>query len=97
MARFNALRFKKIRHIRSKAPSPMALTVPSAVCGLCFHHHPDGNQAAFLTGLAHLYNLTPYQRRVLTAGKCGVEVEGGCVPTSDWMLNLQILTSGGSR
>jgi hypothetical protein len=58
-------------------------------------HHPRGNQAAFLTGLAHLYNLIPHQRRALNAGKCGVEVEGGRVPTSDWMLNLQILTSGG--
>ena len=58
-------------------------------------HHPRGNQVAFLTGLAHLYNLIPYQRRALNAGKCGVEVEGGRVPTSDWMLNLQILTSGG--
>src|SRR5262252_8565639 len=60
-------------------------------------HHPRGSQAAFLTGLAHLYNLIPYQRRALNAGKCGVEVEGGRVPTSDWMLNLQILTSGGFR
>jgi hypothetical protein len=58
-------------------------------------HHPGGNQAAFLTGLAHLYNLIPYQRRALHAGKCGVEVEGGRLPTADWMLNLQILTSGG--
>ncbi len=58
-------------------------------------HHPGGNQAAFLTGLAHLYNLIPYQRRALHAGLCGVEVEGGRVPTSDWMLNLQILTSRG--
>src|SRR5215470_12975446 len=58
-------------------------------------HHPGGSQAAFLTGLAHLYNLIPYQRRALHAGKCGVEVEGGRVPTSDWILNLQILTSGG--
>lgn len=58
-------------------------------------HHPGGSQQAFLTGLAHLYNLIPYQRRALNAGKCGVEVEGGRVPTSDWMLNLQILTSGG--
>ena len=58
-------------------------------------HHPGGSQAAFLTGLAHLYNLVPYQRRALHAGQCGVEVEGGRVPTSDWMLNLQILTSGG--
>src|SRR5882672_6741695 len=58
-------------------------------------HHPGGGQAAFLTGLAHLYNLIPYQRRALNAGEYGVEVEGGRVPTSDWMLNLQILTSGG--
>jgi len=58
-------------------------------------HHPRGSQAAFLTGLAHLYNLIPYQRRALNAGQCGVEVEGGRVPTSDWMFNLQILTSGG--
>jgi LysM repeat protein len=27
----------------------------------------------------------------------GVQVEGGRVPTGDWMLNLQILTSGGYR
>jgi hypothetical protein len=60
-------------------------------------HHPKGSQQAFLTGLAHLYNLVPYQRRAKHAGQCGVEVEGGQVPTSDWMLNLQILTSGGFR
>ena len=60
-------------------------------------HHPVGSQAAFLTGLAHLYNLIPYQRRALHAGQCGVEVEGGRVPTHDCMLNLQILASGGFR
>ena len=60
-------------------------------------HHPDGSQQAFLTGLAHLYNLIPYQRRAQHAGQCGVEVEGGTVPTRDWLLNLQILTSGGFR
>jgi hypothetical protein len=60
-------------------------------------HHPDGSQQAFLTGLAHLYNLVPYQRRAQHAGRCGVEVEGGRVPTRDWFLNLQILTSGGFR
>jgi hypothetical protein len=60
-------------------------------------HHPYGSQRAFLTGLAHLYNLIPYQRRAQHAGQCGVEVEGGRVPTADWMLNLQILTSGGFR
>ena len=58
-------------------------------------HHPDGSQQAFLTGLAHLHNLVPYQRRAQHAGQCGVEVEGGKVPTRDWFLNLQILTSGG--
>jgi hypothetical protein len=60
-------------------------------------HHPGGNQRAFLTGLAHLYNLIPYQRRARYAGQCGVEVEGGQLPTADWMLNLQILTFGGFR
>jgi hypothetical protein len=60
-------------------------------------HHSKGSQQAFLTGLAHLYNLVPYQRRAQHAGQCGVEVEGGRVPTADWFLNLQILTSGGFR
>src|SRR5215471_4995964 len=59
--------------------------------------YPRGSQQAFLTGLAHLYNLVPYQRRAQHAGQCGVEVEGGKVPTRDWFLNLQILTSGGFR
>jgi len=57
-------------------------------------HHPGGSQVAFLTGLAHLYHLVPYQRRALHGGQCGVEMEGGRLPTPDWMLNLQILTSG---
>src|SRR5262249_8498987 len=60
-------------------------------------HHPGGSQQAFLTGLAHLSNLIPYQRRAKHAGQCGVEVEGGRVPTADWVLNLQILTSAGIR
>ena len=60
-------------------------------------HHPRGRPQAFLPGLAHLYNLIPYQRRAQHAGRCGVEVEGGTVPTRDWFLNLQILTSGGFR
>src|SRR6266849_5443563 len=38
-------------------------------------HHPGGSQQAFLTGLTHLYNLVPYQRRAQHAGQCGVEVE----------------------
>jgi len=60
-------------------------------------HHPGGNQQVFLIGLAHLYNLVPYQRRAQHAGQCGVEVEGGRVPTAYWFLNLQILTSRGFR
>jgi hypothetical protein len=60
-------------------------------------HHPSGSQPACLTGLAHLYNLVPYQRRAQHSGQCGVEVKGGKVPTQDWFLNLQILTSGGFR
>jgi hypothetical protein len=31
-------------------------------------HHPKGSQQAFLRGLAHLYNLVPYQRRAQHAG-----------------------------
>jgi hypothetical protein len=60
-------------------------------------HHPGGSQQACLTGLAHLYNLVSYQCRAKHVGQCGVEVEGGKVPTRDWWLNLQILTSGGFR
>jgi hypothetical protein len=60
-------------------------------------HHPEGSLQAFLTGLAHLYNLIPYQRRAQHAGQCGVEVEGGRVPTRAWFLNVQVLTSGGFR
>jgi hypothetical protein len=60
-------------------------------------HHPQGSQQPFLNGLALLYDLVPYQRRATHAGQCGVEVEGGTVPTRDWLLNLQILTSGGFR
>jgi hypothetical protein len=60
-------------------------------------HHPGGSQQAFVMELAHLYNLVPYQRRAQHAGQCGVEVGGGRLPTADWFLNLQILTSGGFR
>ena len=74
-----------------------ALLCTLSPCPLKGFHHPDGSQQAFLTGLAHLHNLVPYQRRAQHAGQCGVEVEGGRVPTPDWMLNLQILTSGGFR
>jgi hypothetical protein len=66
-------------------------------CAMKGFHHPGGSQQAFLTGLAPLYNLLPYQRRAQHMGQCGVEVEGGRVPTADWFLNLQILTSGGFR
>jgi hypothetical protein len=43
-------------------------------------HHPKGSQQAFLTGLAHLYNLIPYQRRALNAGKCGWKWKAGDCP-----------------
>jgi len=38
-------------------------------------HHPGGSQTAFLTGLAHLYHLIPYQRRALHAGQAHLEIE----------------------
>jgi hypothetical protein len=53
------------------------------LCMMKAFHHPDGSQKAFLTGLAHLYNLVPYQRRAQHAGQCGVEVEGGRIPRPD--------------
>jgi hypothetical protein len=46
-------------------------------------HHPGGSQQAFVTGLAHLYNLIPYQHRAKHAGQCGVAVEGGQLPTPE--------------
>jgi len=60
-------------------------------------HHARGRQQTFLTGLAHLDNLIPDQRRAKHGGLCGVEVERGRCPTSDWFLNVHILTSGGLR
>jgi hypothetical protein len=69
--------------------------IDRTLCAMKGLHHPGGSQTAFLTGLAPLYNLIPSQRRALQAGRCGVAGEGGRVPTSDWMLNLQILTAGG--
>ena len=60
-------------------------------------HHPGGSQAAFLTGLAHLYNLIPYQRQAKNAASVGWKSKAETLPTSDWLLNLQILTSGGYR
>jgi hypothetical protein len=59
---------------------------------------PSGGpkNGAHLTQTQHiLMNLIPYQRRAINSGKCAIEVEGGKVPTRDWFLNLQILTSGG--
>lgn len=58
-------------------------------------HHPKGNQEQFINGLAILHNLIPYQRRAKYAGQCGIEVEGGKLPSNNWFLSLQILTSGG--
>jgi hypothetical protein len=67
------------------------------LCAMQGCPHPGGSQQTFLTGSAHLYNLIPYQRRAQHAGQGGVEVDGGTVPTRDWLLNLQSLTSGGLR
>jgi len=58
-------------------------------------HHTNGRQVDFLKGFAMLYNIIPYQTRAKNADKCGIQVEGGILPTNNWMLNLQILTSGG--
>jgi hypothetical protein len=80
-------------------PSPLLEQAHNAIERKLFamkgFHHPGGSQRAFLTGLAHVYNLLPYQRRAKHDRRCGVEVEGGRIPTRDWFLNVQILTSGG--
>ena len=57
-----------------------------------FSHRPV---LSGFNGFAILANLIPYQRRAINGGKCAIQVEGGKVPTTDWFLNLQILTSGG--
>ena len=76
---------------------PAGLRYATKVCAMTGSHHLDGSQQAFRTGPALLDNLGPYQRRALPAGQCGVEVEGGRVPTCDWFRNVQILTCGGFR
>jgi len=60
-------------------------------------HHPLGNQANFLTGLAMMFNITPYQRRAKNADRCAIQVEGGTLPAPDWLLTLQILSAGGLK
>lgn len=55
--------------------------------------HPHGSQQVLLQGVAHLDNLVPYQRRAQHACPCGLEGEGGTVPTRVWCLHLQLLTS----
>jgi hypothetical protein len=72
-------------------------TMDRKLCAMQGFHHPGGSQAALLTGLGHLDNLMPYQPRAKHAGLCGGEVAGGRGPTTDWMRNLPILTSGGYR
>jgi len=62
-------------------------------------HHGTIPSSA-LNDLIPLHSIVGPWLRVETSGRsrislCGVQVEGGHVPTSDWMLNLQILTSGG--
>lgn len=60
-------------------------------------HHPDGKQQDFLNAMAILYNIIPCQRRAVNAGKCGIQVQGGTLPSENWFLSIQILTSGGFR
>ncbi len=60
-----------------------------------YFHHKKGRQKQFIQGFAKLYNIIPYQKRAKNAGRCGIEVENGNMPTTNWMHNLQILTSGG--
>ena len=58
-------------------------------------HHNKGRQNQYINGYALLYNIIPYQRRAKNAELCAIQVENGKVPSKNWMLNIQILTSGG--
>ncbi len=58
-------------------------------------HHKNGRQADYMNCFAMLYNIIPYQKRAKNAGFCGIQVNAGKTPEADWMLSLQILTSGG--
>ena len=58
-------------------------------------HHEGASPTTFLSALALLYNFVPYQRRAASHGQCGIEVEGGKMPTHDWFLSLRIAASGG--
>ncbi len=69
--------------------------VDRKLCMMKGFHHTQESPTAFLTALALLYNVVPYQRRAASHGTCGIEVEGGKMPTRAWFLNLRIATSGG--
>jgi hypothetical protein len=55
--------------------SPRRDQAPNAIARKLFRmqgfHPTGGSPRALLTGLAHLYNLVPYQRRAQHAGPCG--------------------------
>ena len=82
-------------------PSPLLEQAHNAIerkwCMMKGFHPPKGRHQALLTGLAPLAHLGPYHRRAQPAGPCGVEVAGRRGPSANWILNLQILTSGGFR
>jgi hypothetical protein len=62
-----ALKFQRV--------TPMALYRLACALG-----HQSLVTMLIRSGLAHLYNLVPYQRRAVHAGQRSVEVEGGRVP-----------------
>jgi len=51
----------------------------------------------FLRGLAHLYNLLPYERRAQHAGHCGVAVEGGTPHVTGGSIAKSSLLEAGSE
>jgi hypothetical protein len=70
-------------------PTPVSRACPAAPSAL----RPVPSPWRAARGLPA--DVLTQRRRALNADQCGVEVEGDRVPTSDWMHNLHLLTSGG--
>jgi hypothetical protein len=86
-----ARRGNGLRPAIHKLPKPLATLASPVRQALRAQLHPAWLRAQQRKGLP-VFALGYWH-----AGGCGVEVEGGRVPTRGWFLNPQILTSGGVR
>src|SRR5262249_6363408 len=67
-------------------PSPITSSLRAKANDRCWPTRSDVMATICIPSSTATLNVIPYQRRAAHAGQCGVEVEGGRVPTSDWML-----------